>query len=367
MSKRVKHLMVDRFFRGVGRIHRSLETTVRREADRRERVLLTLYDHGRLDILKGIKTGRLSVTAVADAFKRNALDSLPTAGALVPLAPAIEEWLSKGRGSRKPLRPATIKNYKQVWSQAIGSGVFGINPTVADVSAENVEEFREQLLGAGHAPQANRFWSAAKSFLGRVLGRRHPQVLAVQDLDKYPEPKTVRLPVEPDAFWSVHEMADGAIQPALVALTVTGMMPSELERLQKDDLFRDTGWVRVPGEKTDNRARLVGVPEWAWDDIVAATPWTMDRSRFQKLLVKAAKNTQVPWFRLYDLRRAFSRWHEAAGTPQSRIEAYMGHTERTITDRYLRTEIEPYAREDAERMGEYLRGQADRAILRVVR
>jgi len=55
------------------------------------------------------------------------------------------------------------------------------------------------------------------------------------------------------------------------------------------------------------------------------------------------------------------------GTPDSRIEAYMGHRERTMTDRYLRTEIEPYAREDAERMGQYLRGREDRAFLRVVR
>ena len=134
------------------------------------------------------------------------------------------------------------------------------------------------------------------------------------------------------------------------------MMPSELERLAPENFDKANGWVLVPGVKTEGRPRIVGVPPWAWTALEAATPWRLDRSRFQKLIKKSAKAAQVPWARLYDLRRAFARWHEASGTPESRLRAYMGHSTLGMTDSYLRSEVEPYALEDAKRMGQFLRG-----------
>ena len=58
----------------------------------------------------------------------------------------------------------------------------------------------------------------------------------------------------------------------------------------------------------------------------------MDRSRFQKQMVQAAESANVDWVRLYDLRRAYGRWHEMAGTPESRIRTYLGHSTMSVTD-----------------------------------
>ncbi|MGD0013918.1 MAG: hypothetical protein ABSD56_05785 [Bryobacteraceae bacterium] len=364
MNRRT-HLMVDRVFKDVGRIHRSMETADPREAKKRERMLFTLHDHSRIDILRGIRDGRLSVTQVSDAFARNRLDDLPTAEALVPLQHAVEIWLQSGHGSRKPLRGATLAGYRQMWQQALADGAFGTEPSVADVTAERTEAYRRKLLQAGHAPMANRCWCAVKSFLGETLGKRHSQVLAVQDLQRYPELKRVRPALTPENFWRWHGASSDVIRPALVAMAVSGMMPSELERLGPEHVDRANGWLLVPGAKTEGRPRIVGVPSWAWEAISQVTPWRLDRSCFQRQIKKSARNAGVPWARLYDLRRGFARWHEASGTPESRIRAYMGHSTLGMTDSYLRSEVEPYAQKDAERMGEHLRGGQNRHHLQL--
>lgn len=363
---RARHLMIDRIFKGVGRLHRSLETTDRREASRRERMLQTLSDQARLDILRGVQAGRLSVAQVAEAFKANRLERLPTAEAMLPLIASVEDWLASGQGSRKPLSEATLASYRSMWQQALRIGVFGSSPTVADVNEARVEAYRNKLWKDGHAPMANRFWAAAKSFLGQTLGRRHPQVLALQDLRRYPELKHPRPALTPGSFWDWHDHTHEAARPALLALGITGMMPSELERLTPEHFDRPSSWLLIPGQKTEGRPRIVGVPSWGWSSIEAVTPWTMDRSRWQKLIIKSAKAAKVPWARLYDLRRAFAQWHQASGTPESRIKAYMGHSTLSMTGGYLRAEVQPYALEDAERMGNYMRGH-QQTLLRIAR
>jgi integrase len=363
---RARHLMVDVVLRGVGRLHRSLETTNKKVAKQRKEMIQTLHAQSRLDILNGIKANRLSISQVADAFKRSALAELPTADAMVPLAPAVMTWLDQGHGSRKPLHAATLKGYGQTWRQALKAQAFGASPTVADVTADRVEAYRRRAFKKGHAPQANRSWFAIRSFLVAQLGKRHAQVLAVQDLRRYPELKTVRPSLAPEQFWKWYLATDASARPALMALATTGMMPSELERLTSDRLDWTNGWIRVPGIKTEGRPRIVGVPEWAWATMDAAVPWRMDRSRLQKLIVKGAEAAGIPWARMYDCRRAFARWHEAAGTPESRIRAYMGHSTTSMTDRYLRTEVEPYARHDAEAMGAYLGGAKEGRLLSLV-
>lgn len=351
---RTRNIMMDKVLKGVGRIHRSLETAEPKEAERRLRLILMLHDHKRLDILHAIQAGRLSVTQVADAARRERLDELPLAEALEPLEEAVNAWLDEGHGSRRPLREKTISTYRQMWTQAVASGVFGRRPTVADVTADKVETYRRRLLKQGHPPMANRFWAAAKSFLGAKLGKRHPQVTAVQDLAKYAELKRPRRPLTVDAFWRWYDDSPEIVRSGMLALALTGMMPSELERLSPEDFVHENWWILVPGEKTEGRARIVAVPEWAWDEIVSIVPWPVDRSRVQKIITKSAKAAGVPWARLYDLRRAFARWHEELRTPSSRIQAYMGHNPATMTDSYLRSNIEPCATGDANRLGEHV-------------
>jgi hypothetical protein len=44
----------------------------------------------------------------------------------------------------------------------------------------------------------------------------------------------------------------------------------------------------------------------------------------------------------------------------------MGHIPGNVSDDYLASEVEPYLTEDAERMGELLRGAGGRSVLRIV-
>jgi integrase len=354
MKRRRRYLMVDRVFKGVGRIHRSLETTEPAVAKQRKTMLDTLSDFGKIDILKAIQSGRLSISQVEVAHKRNKIDELPAAEALETLREAVDSWLAQGHGSRKPIADATRDGYRQVWYQALNSSVFGDSPTVADVTADNVEGFRRELLKQGHAPQANRFWFAARSFLGETLGKRHPQLFALQDLNKYPETLEIRPTLTPEGFWALHDASDELLQPALLTMALSGMMPSEYERLRESHFHRKDGFIQVPGQKTAARRRKVGFPEWAWDTAISAVPWNLDRSKFQKLVVAAAKKGGVPDVRPYDLRHAYGQWLEDLGVPMSRVKAYLGHGIKSMTDLYLRHEVVPHMKKDANKLGNRL-------------
>jgi len=109
-------LIIDRTFRGVGRIKKATGTTnpvVRRKMSR---MLTELYETGRLDLLRDIRDNRRTLLEVLDAHQRKALDAMATGATAETLADAMRRWIDKqqpdvdysGCRSARPLGSPTI-------------------------------------------------------------------------------------------------------------------------------------------------------------------------------------------------------------------------------------------------------------------
>lgn len=90
-------LVIDRRFRGVGRIKRASGTKVPAMKRRLERMLESLYSEGRLDLLRLIRDGNLTLLEVHDAYQRKALAQLPTGQTVAPLVATMRAWVDSLR------------------------------------------------------------------------------------------------------------------------------------------------------------------------------------------------------------------------------------------------------------------------------
>ena len=93
---------LDRRFPGVGRIAVASGATTRAPLRARNDLLTRLFDKGRLDILRAIKAGHVTVTEVLDADRRDALNSLTGDTKVLSRRfwDAVDEWLpTSARGA----------------------------------------------------------------------------------------------------------------------------------------------------------------------------------------------------------------------------------------------------------------------------
>src|SRR5690242_19906564 len=86
-------LPIDRRFKGVGRINRASGTTDRKVKHAIERMLRTLFEQGRLDVLRAIRDGQVSFLETYDAFRRHTLHQLPIGDTMPKLDPAFARWI----------------------------------------------------------------------------------------------------------------------------------------------------------------------------------------------------------------------------------------------------------------------------------
>src|SRR6266568_3160994 len=122
---------LDRAFPGVGRITVASGATTKDEAKKRNALLTRLYDQGRLDLLKSIQTGMLSVTEVYFAARTERLDTLTGDRALlganlwdaVGKLPTEETPAGKGWLPRSATALATRKRYATSFTSLERSGV----------------------------------------------------------------------------------------------------------------------------------------------------------------------------------------------------------------------------------------------------
>jgi hypothetical protein len=86
---------LDRVFPGVGRIAVASGATTATEFHKRDALLTRLYDQGRLELLRAIRTGLYTPTEVYAADREKRLDHLTGDRAVLerPLWETVEGWL----------------------------------------------------------------------------------------------------------------------------------------------------------------------------------------------------------------------------------------------------------------------------------
>jgi len=322
---------LDRLFQGVGRINLASGATTSAEFHKRDALLTRLYDQGRLDLLKAIKAGTLTVTEVYAADRQGQLDTLTGDRALLSanLWDAVKNWTPTSAPAKQ-----TRRRYATSFGTLERSGVLKADATVGDLAGVDWRALAATWNGG--ASDWNHLRRAVSRFLTLYLGDlHHPMRRAV--VKAIPTRKeTARVPDLPlPLFWSIVQATPEFVRAAYITMAALGLRVGEYLKLTKDHLLPHTLSVRIPGTKTAESAAVVRVDERLWPWVVAGVPSPLAYKWLREYFKRALKVAEAPLdLRLHDLRHCYAQWLVDAGASEARVQVGMRHATAAMTRRY---------------------------------
>jgi integrase len=319
--------VLDRQFRGVGRVRRASGTTNRRQYDALNAMLSELYQRGRLDVLSSLAAGKLTPMEVWALRQQHGLDGIPKPEATLGLD-KLEEWARTFRCSDK---------HKENIDSAVKAL---IEESTEGERIGNLPAILRRYRVYAKPRMFNVVRAATQAALRDLFGKRHEFYLGVCDVPPLPY-RAGR--VQPADVGEIQALPE-ALRSMAWGMALTSMGPGEYWGHWVQEIDR----VLVFGTKREHRERMV--PKV----LDLATP-TMTKDTFRRAFKKETGKTP------YSLRHLFSHLAEAAGVPQSRIDLYMGHDARTVRATYLWHEVEPFLLSDAKA----IRAEVEKRMMKV--
>lgn len=320
-------LVLDRRFKGIGRLKVASGTSDRRVFGMLNAMLTTLYDKGRLDLLLAIHKRTLLPMECWMTYREGDLERIQTADRAVRVDKVAARWIAQKSASAGHKR-----NLKAAFAALASQRT---NATLADLP-DLLRLYRVRCETAQTPRVFNQAKAAARRLLRERVGNRSPLYLDVVGVPALKERRKEGHPQTVQAAMAVRDALGPAHGSIWWAMCLTGMGPGELWGRWE---IAPEG-VRIAGTKTATRNRLI--PRI---DFLRAPE--RDYRRFRIML---ARHGLTP----YDGRRTFAHWMEEAGIPRTRRRQYLGHTLGDVTDRYESHDVRPYLKADAERMRAYL-------------
>lgn len=315
-------------------------------------MLTELFEDGRLDLLRAIRDGRLTMLEVYDARRRRKLDELVTGATARTIADAMGGWIAK-------LTPGIdyseehIVSLGQSLKKLTNAELTGLpDARVADLPA--VLEALRDSLGKTNPRGFNLARTAASAYVRATLKKHHPLWMAILAVEPRKVPKPAPRP-DLTVEWMRNMFpapATDALDACAWAMALSGMGPKEYW----GDWQALADRIRIAGTKREARVRDVPL-------VVPIASPSISRSAFIQRLQHRTKERVTP----YDFRRTYARWLERAGVMRSRRKAYMGHASGDITSLYERSEIDGYLMSDAALMRKYLGQPEPSESIKIVR
>jgi integrase len=327
-------LIIDRSFKGVGRIKRatgSMRADVRKK---QSKMLTALYEDGRLDLLRAIRDGELTLPEVHYAYQRKELDKLPTADTVKPLAVAMKAWIE----ALVVPRDASEKHKESLETSRRYFEQESPKASIADLP--RLLDTLRTTLGTKHPRSFNLAKAAASAFVRGTLKRSHPLWLAIQAVEVRKVGKgRAHSPLSPEQMRNLFPNPEtNAVDAIAWGMATTGMGAKEY--WGRWELRGDR--VLIHGTKRESRDRSVPLVWWP------AVP-SMHRRTFENKV-----RERVPGIVVYDLRRTYANWLEAAGIARTRRRLYMGHSAGDVTGLYELHEVAAYLADDAAKLRKHI-------------
>jgi integrase len=330
-------LIIDRTFKGVGRIKRATGTTNPAIRRKYSRMLTAFADESRVDLLRDLRDGRISFAEALDAYQRHDLDALPSGSTARPLAKAMKAWLDRQRLA-KTYSPSWVISLEQSRKYFLKQSRKAL---VADLP-KVLEALRDTPWAMKHPRSFNVARTAGLVFVRSTLKRSHPLYLAIHAVERRKMPARKHaspLSVEQMVNWFPNPETDD-VDAFAWGMATTGMGPGEYWGVWSVKADR----IHVAGTKRKGRVR--DVPK-----IHTPKPPTMHTQTWSRKVTSRTRHAVQP----YDFRRTFANWMESAGIPRTRRKLYMGHGTADITDLYERHEVEAFLVDDAVKLDAYVR------------
>jgi integrase len=297
-------------------------------------MLTALHDDNRLDLLREIRDGRLDMLTVYEAFQRRALHELPVAGTMRPLAATMKDWIES-------LMVPLEYSAKHVESLETSRRYFeraDAKATVADLPRV-LDELRDSL-GRKHPRSFNLARAAALTFVRATLKRSHQIYAGVAAVEPRKLAKaTKRTPLSLQQMTALFPNRDTEWLDGIAwGMATTGMHAKEYWGRWHVTADR----VHIDGTKRSGRVRDVPL-------VLRPTVPKFNRRKFEDDLRERTRMITV-----YDLRRTYATWLEAAGIPRTRRRLYLGHGTSDVTDLYEWHEVTAFLSEDATKLRAFL-------------
>lgn len=343
-------LAFDRMIRGVGRFRCASGTTDKKVFRRLDDMLNGLLDQGRIDLIDAMKSRKLSMMQVYNAYRLGELDRLPSVDQLIPLRDALETFAETHECSER--------HRESLWT--FHAHADRIAPADAAVPAlpDVLKAMRVELATKARAFNVRR--SVAQAFVRSRYGKGSKLWLAVAQVEPLKvTPKKIKHPATVAELLEIVERLPTTIYrdwqevPCDFAgmawtLATTGMRTIveyfNVEWEEKD------GWVEIGTGKKDKAIRRIPLIR---EPVIP----DCDYQVFADALRAASSGQMSP----YDLRRTYANWLEAAEIPRTRRMIYMGHGAVDITGRYEWHEVRAFLAEDAAKLKGWLDAEIAKA------
>ena len=276
--------------------------------------------------LRRIQENKLSVASAYEAWK----------GGRIHLAQGYEDQpiakLWRRYYQRAALAETTKVNRLAIIASLIAKKLMSEDSVINDLPVI-LPRIRHHYTLKKQAPAFNTIRIEVKAFLtnGLSMDSSSPLVRVV-DNTSLMKPSRRR---DHHPFFSPHECVEFCQQlrkrstphadlyvASVLFMCMHGLRPEEFagKRFAVDE---ETEHLRILGTKNPNAERVV---PYSWKFVSQSPPRidTLNRT-FERMKTKT---------RCRDFRRTFALWCEAAGIPNSRVEAYMGHAAQTVTQTY---------------------------------
>lgn len=334
-------LLIDRNFKGVGRIHRATGTTNPRMRRKLSDMLTSLHESARLDVLRAIRDGQLTMLQVYDAYQRRDLDSLPLAGTMRPLHETMAKWIESADVS--PHHATMLGQALKYFDATMPGAKIGDLPAI-------LETLRDSL-GVKHPRSFNYCRVAASRFVRALFKRSHPLYGAITDVEpRVVKAKRKRKPLSVqqmrNLFPNIHDSHDDAIAWGIVT---TGMRPVEYWGAWSVEADRV-----VIGSAKQRQTRRA---ERAVPLIIAPAVPRVHRRTWENHIRDRGLGITP-----YDLRRTYANWLEAAGISRTRRKLYLGHSAGDVTGLYELHEVDTFLADDAKKLRDFVNVATEPAL-----
>jgi integrase len=319
-------------------IRRLSGTTDKVMRKRLVRMIHTLHEQGRDDLVNAIAKGTLKPLQVYNLWKFQRLEDLPHADELPRFADAWPRWIA-GMEHSDDWRTACEGYCRRL------EALMPPDATLAALPAA-LAEYRS--LKRAHPRSCAIAKMVCQAFVRDHLGRRHKLWLDLADM-KAPKARPVRKkhPLTPDQLRAIVKQLGDPCGMEAWTMATTGMGWREYTGPWE----REGDGLRIHGTKTGGRDRLIPLVS-----VVYSPRSTI--AVFRKRL-KALGITP------YDLRRTFAGLMVEAGIPRPRRKLYLGHTADDITSLYEWQEVRDYLRNDAAKIRAILGEPEGGPLLRI--
>jgi len=318
--------VIERQFRGVGRIRRASGTKNKKTFQAIDSMLTVLSDGGRYDTLALLRDGKMHPLDAYNLFRRGELQRLPSVEHVLPAEPHMLAWVDQYDCSESH-RTSLQNVLRGFLRRCPGLPVAGLPGEL--LAYRKVLEDRPR--------QFNKTRAAVQAYLRDTLGRQSSLWQDVSNVRSLKEARKPAKALSAKQLVAALRNLPLPMQQSAWTCAVTGMGPKEYYgqwELKKDRVV-------IHGTKREGRERIVpriGTPVYP----------TLGVDRWRRLLKELAGITP------YQLRRTYAHLLEAAGIPFTRRDLYMGHVAKTHQARYPLTEVAAFLKEDRGKLSPYL-------------